>query len=176
MTLMIRSSAIALAVALLSGPVLAQESPEAAAPAAAVEAPGAEDQLAALQARFAQQEQALQNHRQLLAQARTEIALKDELIVLGRQRNAELYQIASQILDRYARMGVGEALVRREPFVQAARVDLENRIQDYEDRLRAARIYETTLPPSVEQRMQEDIDRRRAEAAADEPTPAAAPQ
>lgn len=172
MARMIRALALGLALAGLAGAASAQQVP--VAPVTAVPAPPtAEDQLAALQARFAQQGQALENHRQMLAQARAEIALKDELLVLGRQRNAELYQIASQILDRYAGMGVGEALVRREPFVQAARVDLENRVQDYEDRLRAARVYETTLPPSVERRMQEDLERRRAEAAAAEPaTPA----
>lgn len=174
MARVIRSLALGLALTGLAGVASAQQAPTQSAPVAAVPAPPtAEEQLATLQARFAQQGQALENHRRMLAQARAEIALKDELLVLGRQRNAELYQIASQILDRYAGMGVGEALVRREPFVQAARVDLENRVQDYEDRLRAARVYETTLPPSVERRMQEDLERRRAEAAAAEPaTPA----
>lgn len=167
---------LGVALALPIGAASAQErlyAPKSEAPAA----PSAEAQLSALQARFDQQGQALENHRQLLAQARAEIALKDELIGLGRERNAELYNIASEILDRYAGVGVTEAMSRREPFVQATRVRLENRVQDYEDRLRAARIHETTLPPSVERQMQEDLDRRRAEAAAAEAetTPAPAP-
>lgn len=137
---------------------------------AAVPAPSPEAQIVSLQARLAQQEQALANHRVLLAQARAEGELKDELLILGRERNAELYRIASEILDRYSGVGVGEALARREPFVQAVRVDLENRVQDYEDRLRAARIDEATLPPSVERRRDEELDRRRAEAATAEPS------
>lgn len=163
-----------LAMASLASPILAQETPypvEATASAA----PSPEEQIATLQARLAQREQALQNHRTLLAQARAEGALKDELLILGRARNAELYAIASEILDRYAGVGIGESLARREPFVQAARVDLQNRVQDYEDRLRAARIDETTLPPSVERRMDEDLQRRRAAAAAETAEPPATP-
>lgn len=165
----------AMAALCLTG-VSGQASAQQAAPAVAITpapAPTPEEQIATLQARLAQSEQALANHRALLAQARAAGALKDELLILGRTRNAELYQIASDILDRYAGVGIGEALVRREPFVQAARVDLQNRVQDYEDRLRAARIDETTLPPSVEQRMDEDLARRRAESAA--AAPAATP-
>lgn len=169
MSRMILRAIAALCLAGVSGQASAQQTaPAGAVPPGAmpVAAPTPEERIATLQARLAQQEQALENHRVLLAQARAEMALKDELLILGRTRNAELFQIANQILDRYAGVGIGEALVRREPFVQAARVDLENRVQDYEDRLRAARIDETTLPPSVEQRMDEELARRRADAAA----------
>lgn len=167
MNRMILGAVAALCLTGVSGQAMAQQAaPVTTVVPAPAPVPTPEEQIAALQARLAQSEQALANHRVLLAQARAEMALKDELLVLGRTRNAELYQIANQILDRYAGVGIGEALVRREPFVQAARVDLENRVQDYEDRLRAARIDESTLPPSVAQRMDEDLARRRAEAAA----------
>lgn len=170
---MIIAAVSGLTFASLAGQALAQTPypVDAAAPAA----PSPEEQIAALQARLAQQEQALQNHRVLLTRARAESALKDELLILGRARNAELYGIASEILDRYAGVGIGESMARREPFVQAARVDLQNRVQDYEDRLRAARIDETTLPPSVERRMDEDLERRRATAAAETAEPSATP-
>lgn len=171
---MIIATVAGLALASLSGQILAQEAPYSAEATAAV-APSPEEQIATLQARLAQQEQALQNHRTLLAQARAESALKDELLILGRTRNAELYGIASEILDRYAGVGIGESLARREPFIQTARVNLQNRVQDYEDRLRAARIDETTLPPSVERRMDEDLERRRAAAAAETAEPPATP-
>lgn len=177
MSRMILGTIAALCLAGVPGAASAQQTaPTGAVPPGVtpVAPPTPEEQIATLQARLMQSEQALANHRVLLAQARSEGALKDELLVLGRNRNAELYQIASDILDRYAHMGVGEAMVRREPFVQAARVDLQNRVQDYEDRLRAARINETTLPPSVERRMDEDLARRRAEAASAEPSAAPA--
>lgn len=174
MTRMIIATVAVLTLSCFAGAVPAQERPYLV-DATVAATPSPEEQIAALQARLAQQEQALQNHRTLLAQARAEGALKDELLILGRVRNAELYEIASEILDRYSGVGIGEALARREPFVQAARVDLQNRVQDYEDRLRAARIDETTLPPSVERRMEEDLERRRAAAAAESAEPSAPP-
>jgi hypothetical protein len=98
---------------------------------------------------------------------RAELKLKDELLLLGRQRNAELYTAASEVLDRLAR--------RRslEPFVQAQRVSMENLVQNYEDRLRAARVYDTTLPPSLQLRMQQELGAKAA--AATDPAEAAAP-
>lgn len=147
-------------------------------PAAVASEPTPEMIIQGLSARLAQTEQALANHRVQLAQVRSEIALKDELIVLGRERNAELYGIAQEILERYGDIGWSEMVTRREPFIQTTRVRLENSIQDYEDRLRAARIYESTLPPSVERRMTEELERRQAEAAPPQDPPAAdaAPQ
>lgn len=158
--------------ALPASPSLAQTpylTPGQAAPAEAVE-DGAV-QLERLRVRNAQLEQALENHRLLLAQARAEAALKDELIVLGRERNAEIYAIANEILGRYGDLDFRDLVSRREPFVQAARVRLENRMQDYEDRLRAARIYETTLPPSVEARLRNDVAGAPIEAAKASPAP-----
>ncbi|MFZ0269945.1 hypothetical protein [Caulobacter sp.] len=154
----------------LYGPV-AQAAPAKPAPAAA--APTA-DQVAALQAeladlrdRYQRQQIVADNARQETDGLRAELKLKDELLVLGRERNAELYKISSEILDRLARR---KSL---EPFVQAHRVSMENKVQDYEDRLRAARVYDTTLPPSVQLRMQQELSAKAS--AAPDPAPAVAP-
>lgn len=179
MSARIHSPIIAAALlALMAMPVQAQEpTPYTALPGvAAAPEPTPEEVIEQLTRRLAQAEQALANHRVLLDQARAEIALKDELIVLGRERNAELYATAQEILQRYSDVGFLEVAGRREPFVQSMRVRLENQKQDYEDRLRAARIYETTLPPSVQREMDADLERRRQAAAEQaEPAPAAAP-
>lgn len=143
---------------ILASPALAQTAYMEVVQAAPAPVEDLAVQLERLRARNAQLEQALENHRALLAQARAEATLKDELIVLGRERNAELYATAREILDRYGDLDFRDVMSRREPFVQASRVRLENLVQDYEDRLRAARVYETTLPPSVEARMQSEID------------------
>ncbi len=50
-------------------------------------------------------------------------------------KNAELFRIGSEILDRYEKFGVGAQFLAREPFVGRARVELENQIQDYDDKL-----------------------------------------
>lgn len=54
-------------------------------------------------------------------------------------RNVELYKVGNEILNRYAKFTLGDALGAREPFIGTSRVKLENLIQDYDDRLRAQR-------------------------------------
>jgi hypothetical protein len=50
-------------------------------------------------------------------------------------RNGALFRLGREILDRYARVGIGDVLATREPFVGARRVELENLVQDYGDKL-----------------------------------------
>jgi chromosome segregation ATPase len=52
-------------------------------------------------------------------------------------RNAELFRLGSEILDRYEKFGLGEQFLAREPFVGRARVELENQVDTYEDQLLA---------------------------------------
>lgn len=97
------------------------------------------------------------NARGQLTQAHGEAKLKDELIELGRTRNAELLKLGREILDRYARKDFLDVLGGSEPYVQASRVRLENLVQDYEDKLRAQRFTKDTMPPSVEARMRAEL-------------------
>ena len=56
--------------------------------------------------------------------------------VEARERNnLELYQVGSEILERYENFGFGRALTAREPFTGIARVKLENQVQAYKDKL-----------------------------------------
>ena len=100
---------------------------------------------------YLRQQVAVDNARQQVEALRAEMALKDELLLLARDRNAELYTVASEILARHAKQRSWE------PFIQSSRVRLENLVQSYEDRLRAARVTAATLPPSVEARMQQEL-------------------
>jgi chromosome segregation ATPase len=54
-------------------------------------------------------------------------------------KNAELFRIGSEILDRYEKFSLGAQFLAREPFIGRARVELENQIQDYEDKMTAQR-------------------------------------
>jgi chromosome segregation ATPase len=54
-------------------------------------------------------------------------------------KNAELFRVGSEILDRYEKFSLGAQFLAREPFVGRARVELENQIQDYDDKLTAQR-------------------------------------
>ena len=106
------------------------------------------------QAQLAKFKEALQNWETAYKQA-TDVAnakeaarakLADEVIVLQRQvadqrtKNAALFKTANEILSRYERFGLGEALAAKEPFVGVTRVKLETLVQDYEDKIADERI------------------------------------
>jgi hypothetical protein len=51
------------------------------------------------------------------------------------RKNVELYKTGDEILTRYSKFGLGEALAAREPFTGLRRTQLENLVQEYKDRL-----------------------------------------
>lgn len=89
-------------------------------------------------------------------------ALAAKVIVLERQvadqrtRNVKIFQVGEEILNRYEKFGLGDALLAREPFVGATRVKFQTLIQDYHDKLVDARIRpegsgQTSPPAAAEQ-------------------------
>jgi chromosome segregation ATPase len=72
--------------------------------------------------------------------------LASESIVLQRKledrerKNLELFRIGNEILRRYEKFGLGEALTAKEPFTGLTRVKLENLVQGYEDALADQRV------------------------------------
>jgi hypothetical protein len=65
-----------------------------------------------------------------------------------RTKNAQMYQIGLEVLSRYERFGLGDALTVREPFIGVTRVKFENLIQDYSDKLADAKIKPEVPPES----------------------------
>ena len=67
--------------------------------------------------------------------------LAADLVVLQRKvedreaKNLALFKTANEILTRYEKFSLGEALAAREPFVGATRAKLETLVQDYQDKL-----------------------------------------
>ena len=55
-------------------------------------------------------------------------------------KNGELYRLANEILTRYEKFGLGDALAAREPFVGLTRTKLENLVQDYSDKIADAQV------------------------------------
>ena len=55
-------------------------------------------------------------------------------------KNLALFKLANEILKRYERFGLGDALAAKEPFTGVARVKLENLVQDYQDKLAEQRV------------------------------------
>jgi hypothetical protein len=50
-------------------------------------------------------------------------------------KNLALYKLGNEILTRYEKFGLGEALEAKEPFVGLSRVKLETLVQDYKNKL-----------------------------------------
>ncbi len=69
-----------------------------------------------------------------------------ESIILKRKvedrerKNLELYKTANEVLTRYEKFGLGEALSAKEPFTGITRVKLENQVQDYQDKIADNRV------------------------------------
>jgi hypothetical protein len=72
--------------------------------------------------------------------------LAAEIIVLERKvadreaKNLALFKIGNEILTRYEKFSLGEALAAREPFVGATRARLETLVQDYADKLTDSKV------------------------------------
>lgn len=66
---------------------------------------------------------------------------RDELVALKNtvadreRKNIALFRVASEILDRYENYSLGKALSAKEPFIGNARVEIENQVQGYRDRI-----------------------------------------
>lgn len=120
----------------LASPVMAQAQTGETAPAA--EAVQQDQELARAQ-RIAD------NARQEVERLRAQLTLSDELIALGIERNAELYAIALEVIEK----GMSKRSI--DPFLQTQRVRMENLKQDYVDRAHAARIYPGMPAPSEQE-------------------------
>ena len=55
-------------------------------------------------------------------------------------KNTKLYQLNSELLQRYASKGVMDAMARREPFTGLKKVEMENLIQDLQEKLDEQRV------------------------------------
>jgi DNA repair exonuclease SbcCD ATPase subunit len=72
-------------------------------------------------------------------EARAQLALQAALLqrtIDDREaKNIALYKTGSEILTRYEKFGLGDAIGAKEPFVGLTRVKLEKLVQDYKDKL-----------------------------------------
>jgi hypothetical protein len=83
-------------------------------------------------AKLADYAKATEGKRQELA---SKIILLDRRIAEQQNKNAEMYRIANEVLDRYAQFGLGTAIAAREPFVGITKVKFQTLLQDYQNKL-----------------------------------------
>lgn len=84
--------------------------------------------------------------------ARADLEMKGaqlQLTLEERERqNLALFKLGNELLDRYEKFGLGEALTAREPFIGTTRVKFQTLVQDYKDKLddQVAVASKTALP------------------------------
>ena len=64
-----------------------------------------------------------------------ENATLSERVTVCEAKNVELFKVGSELLDRYANVDLADVMEIREPFLGFKRVELQNLVQDYQDRL-----------------------------------------
>jgi chromosome segregation ATPase len=64
-------------------------------------------------------------------------------------KNLQLYNLGNEILTRYEKFGLGDALGAKEPFTGIARVKLQELVQDYKDKISDQRVTPGQVPPAV---------------------------
>ncbi|MFZ4694927.1 MAG: phage major capsid protein [Verrucomicrobiia bacterium] len=74
------------------------------------------------------------------AQLKVQIVLLQRVVADHEAKNNELIKLANEILTRYEKFGIGEALTAKEPFTGLMRVKLQNLVQDYSDKVSDQRI------------------------------------
>ena len=76
-----------------------------------------------------------------------DLAIRLQRVVDDQKRkNDQMYKIGMELLDRYEKFGLGEALTAKEPFVGITRTKFETLVQDYEDKLTDQRVTEAKTP------------------------------
>lgn len=77
--------------------------------------------------------------------------LSDDSIVLKRtladreRKNLALFNLSNEILTRYQNFALGKSLAAKEPFIGNARVQVENQVQGYKDKILDNRL---SAPPA----------------------------
>ena len=69
------------------------------------------------------------------AELASKIIILDRRIADQQVKNAEMYRLGNEVLDRYAQFGLGTAISAREPFVGITKVKFQNLVQDYQNKL-----------------------------------------
>lgn len=91
-------------------------------------------QMQELITKFRETAQALRDVEVDRTQAKTQLAVHERELKTCIDRNAGLYNLNTEVLDRMANRGLWSALSEREPFTKLKRIELENLIDDYKYR------------------------------------------
>jgi len=69
------------------------------------------------------------------AELASKVIMQDRKIADQQVKNAEMYRLGTEVLDRYAKFSLGTAIAAREPFVGITKIKFENLVQEYQSKL-----------------------------------------
>lgn len=75
-------------------------------------------------------------------------ARQKEAIALCGQRNVKLYEYGNELLGAYQGKGCASALMQAEPFTRLKRIEVENMVEDYRDKLDEQKFETENAAPS----------------------------
>jgi len=78
-----------------------------------------------------------------------QVIVLQRLVADREVKNMELFKIGNEILARYEKFSLGEALLAKEPFTGITKVKLENQVQDYQDKLIDQKVTAGSTPAST---------------------------
>ncbi len=83
------------------------------------------------------------------AQLAVQVVLQQRVIDDRETKNLALFNLGNEILTRYEKFGLGEALVAKEPFTGLSRVKLQELVQDYRDKISDQRVTPGQAPATL---------------------------
>ena len=74
-------------------------------------------------------------YKMKLQESVSNVSRQSQLIEMCEKKNMALYDLNVEILDRYRNKGVWSALLQAEPFTQIKKVEINNILQEYKEKL-----------------------------------------
>lgn len=91
--------------------------------------------LAETEIKLAETKEALNKSVLAGRQLDAELKQKNESLTICQAKNAKLHGYGVDLLDRYEKKSCGDALLQTDPFTQLKRVEIENLMEDYREKL-----------------------------------------
>jgi len=113
-----------------------------------------EEQMSELKARLAESEkrnaQGAESQQKSLAEIsrlQTQLANLNKELAASEAKNLQLYKYSIELMDRYKNKGVWSGVAQMEPFTGLKRVEIENLLDEYRDKLDAQKVESTAPKP-----------------------------
>src|SRR5262249_40655120 len=87
-----------------------------------------------------QTQDTLRSREQELERVRADLEQGVQRAAVCEEKNVKLYGVGMEVLSRYDSKGCWDAVLQAEPFTQLKRVEMENLVEDYRDKLDAQRV------------------------------------